>query len=93
VTSLAKPTKKKVTKSKSKTARKKPRKKSPLKTALFLCHCGSNIKTIIDIDLLKTHYEKQPNIVVNDDAHFCIEQGLNLIRDTIREIHRDCMVS
>jgi heterodisulfide reductase subunit A len=92
VTSLAKPTKKKVTKSKSKTARKKPRKKSPLKTALFLCHCGSNIKTIIDIDLLKTHYEKQPNIVVNDDAHFCIEQGLNLIRDTIRESKADRVV-
>ncbi|MFX1563379.1 MAG: FAD-dependent oxidoreductase [Promethearchaeota archaeon] len=67
----------------------KPRRKATVKTAprtaLFLCKCGTNIDSIIDIDALKKHYERRPNIVVVDDAHFCIEQGLNLIQDTIRK--------
>ncbi|MHA2426526.1 MAG: FAD-dependent oxidoreductase, partial [Candidatus Hermodarchaeia archaeon] len=81
---MAKP-KKKTTRKKSSTIRQKPKTKKPPKTALFLCHCGSNIETIIDIDLLKKHYAKQPNLVVIDDAHFCIEQGLNLIRETLEK--------
>ena len=77
--------KKKTAKKKPLTARKTPKPTKPPKTALFLCHCGSNIETIVDIDQLKNHYGKRSNLVVVDDAHFCVEQGLNLIRETIKE--------
>lgn len=39
----------------------------------------------MNVDSIIQHYKKQPNLVVVDDAHFCVEQGLNLIRDTIRK--------
>ncbi len=65
----------------------KPRLKTPakttLRTALFLCKCGTNIDSVIDIESLKKHYSKQPHLVVVDDAHFCVEQGLKLIQETI----------
>jgi heterodisulfide reductase subunit A len=79
-------------KSKGKLTRRKITAKSEPKIALFLCHCGSNIKSIIDIDVLSRHYKKQPNLVVVDDAHLCVEQGLNLIRDTIRKEKVDHVV-
>jgi heterodisulfide reductase subunit A len=55
------------------------------RTALFLCKCGTNIDSVIEIEVLKKHYSRRANLVVVDDAHFCVEQGLNLIRDTIRK--------
>ncbi len=87
VTNVVKSTKTKSTKRKPtpKTIRRRAATKALPKTALFLCHCGTNIDTIVNIDELKKYYEKKSNIVVIDDAHFCIEQGLNLIRDTVRE--------
>jgi heterodisulfide reductase subunit A len=56
----------------------------PHRTALFLCHCGTNIDSVIDFAVLRQRYEHRPNVVFVDEAHFCIEQGLNRIRDTIR---------
>jgi heterodisulfide reductase subunit A len=85
VTSVSKPTKRKKTKQKRRTSRPKSGKQSTTNRALFICHCGSNIESVIDIDQLKQHYETQPNLIVADDAHFCVEQGLNLIRDTIQD--------
>ncbi len=55
------------------------------RTALFLCQCGSNIDGIIDFATLKLRYEGLPNLLLVTDDHFCAEQGLNLIKDTIRE--------
>lgn len=88
---VAKP---KRTPSPSKTSQKrhKSKTKKPPRIALFLCHCGSNIKSIINIDQLKHYYEKQPNLIVIDDAHFCVEQGLNLIRETIQKEKIDRVV-
>jgi heterodisulfide reductase subunit A len=57
----------------------------PHRTALFLCHCGTNIDSVIDFAVLRQRYEHRPNVVFVDEAHFCIEQGLNRIRDTIRD--------
>ncbi|MFX1492269.1 MAG: FAD-dependent oxidoreductase, partial [Promethearchaeota archaeon] len=74
------------------TTRKKTRKQSAPHGALFICHCGSNIESVIDIDHLKQYYTSRPNLVVVDDAHFCVEQGLNLIRDTIRDNKIDHVV-
>ncbi len=90
VTSVSKSTKrKKITQN---TTRKKTRKQSAPHGALFICHCGSNIESVIDIDHLKQYYTSRPNLVVVDDAHFCVEQGLNLIRDTIRDNKIDHVV-
>ncbi|MFX1476202.1 MAG: FAD-dependent oxidoreductase [Promethearchaeota archaeon] len=55
------------------------------RTALFLCQCGSNIDGVINFDVLKLRYEGLSNLLLVTDNHFCAEQGLNLIRDTIRE--------
>ncbi len=85
MTAVAKPSKIKGKITKPKKTRRKLTQKSPSKTALFICHCGSNIASIINVDALINHYKKQPNLIVVDDAHFCVEQGLNLIRDTIRK--------
>lgn len=82
---VAKTSKTKAQKSQSKKIRRKPAPRSSDKTALFLCRCGSNIDSIVDIDALVEHYQKQPKLIVVEDAHFCVEQGLNQIRDTIRK--------
>ncbi|MFW9831608.1 MAG: FAD-dependent oxidoreductase, partial [Candidatus Thorarchaeota archaeon] len=89
---MAKVSKKTQTTGRTKKSSQKPPKSDINKTALFLCHCGTNIESIINIAQLKQHYEKQPNLIVRDDAHFCVEQGLNVIRDTIRENKIDNVV-
>ncbi len=65
--------------------KRKSKKKPKSKTALFLCHCGTNIGSVIDIEALKRHFKNRKDVVVIDDDHFCVEQGLNLIKDTIRD--------
>lgn len=89
---VTKSSKTKGKKTKPKSSRRKSSKKTSSKTALFLCHCGSNIASVVDVESLLKHYKKQPNLVVVDDAHLCIEQGLNLIRDTIKNEQVDHVV-
>ncbi len=85
MTIVAKSKKTKLKTPQSKSTRRKTKSKALPKTALFLCQCGSNIASIVNVEDLVQHYKKQSHLIVVDDAHFCVEQGLNLIRETIRK--------
>jgi heterodisulfide reductase subunit A len=59
--------------------REKPR------IGVYVCHCGTNIAGIVDVDSVVEFCSKLPNVVVSRGyKYLCSEPGQNLIRDDIR---------
>jgi len=56
-----------------------------MKIGLFICHCGFNIGSVINIQELKNWFESKKDLFVFDDLYLCSESGLNLIKDKIKE--------
>ena len=55
-----------------------------MKTGIFICHCGHNIKHTVDVAALSEYFRKYPQVVVSDDYPFlCSEPGQNMITDSI----------
>lgn len=57
-----------------------------MKTGIFICHCGHNIKHTVDVAALSEYFRKYPQVVVSDDYPFlCSEPGQNMITDSIEK--------
>lgn len=55
-----------------------------MKTGIFICHCGHNIKHTIDVRKLSQYFRKFPNVVVSEDYAFvCSEPGQDMISQSI----------
>jgi len=55
-----------------------------MKTGIFICHCGHNIKHTVDVKKLSEFFKKYPGVSVSEDYVFvCSEPGQDLIKDKI----------
>lgn len=56
------------------------------KIGVFICHCGENIASKVDIEELAKFAESLDNVVVSKTyKYICSEAGAKLIKDTIKE--------
>ena len=57
-----------------------------MKTGIFICHCGHNIKHTVDVKKLSEYFRKYPNVTVSQDYVFvCSEPGQDMIRESIEK--------
>ncbi len=57
-----------------------------MKTGIFICHCGHNIKHTVDVKKLSEYFKALPNVTVSKDYVFvCSEPGQDMIRDAIEQ--------
>ena len=55
---------------------------------VFICHCGMNIASVVDVESVVEAVENQPDVVMATDTMFtCSDTSLSNIKDMIRE-HR-----
>ena len=53
---------------------------------VFVCHCGTNIASTVDVRLVAEQLKKEPGVVVSTEYQYmCSEAGQNMIKDAIRE--------
>jgi heterodisulfide reductase subunit A len=58
----------------------------PVKTGIFICHCGHNIKHTVDVKKLRDYFGKFPNVTVSSDYPFvCSEPGQDMIQESIEK--------
>lgn len=52
---------------------------------VFICHCGSNIAGVVDVETLRNYAEKLPNVILAETSMFtCSEDFLNKIKEKIK---------
>ncbi len=57
-----------------------------MKTGIFICHCGHNIKHTIDVKKLSGYFRKHLGVTVSEDYPFvCSEPGQGLIQESIEK--------
>jgi heterodisulfide reductase subunit A len=57
-----------------------------MKTGIFICHCGHNIKHTVDVKKLSQYFRKYPNVTVSEDYPFvCSEPGQDMISESIKK--------
>ncbi len=55
-----------------------------MKTGIFICHCGHNIKHTVDVKKISQYFKGFPNVVVSEDYPFvCSEPGQDMIHESI----------
>lgn len=61
-----------------------------MKTGIFICHCGHNIKHTVDVKRLSQYFKKLPNVTVSEDYPFvCSEPGQDMISESIEKYGLD----
>jgi heterodisulfide reductase subunit A len=56
------------------------------KVGVYVCHCGSNIANVVDVEDVATWAGEQPNVVVSREYKFmCSSLGQELIEEDIKE--------
>jgi len=57
-----------------------------MKTGIFICHCGHNIKHTVDVKGLSEYFKKYPHVTVSEDYPFvCSEPGQDMITESIEK--------
>ncbi len=57
-----------------------------MKTGIFICHCGHNIKHTVDVKRLSEYFKKYPQVTVSEDYPFvCSEPGQDMITESIEK--------
>jgi heterodisulfide reductase subunit A2 len=57
-----------------------------MKTGIFICHCGHNIKHTIDVKKVSEFFRKFPGVTVSEDYPFvCSEPGQDMISENIEK--------
>lgn len=60
---------------------------------VFICHCGTNIAGVINIEELVKYASKLPGVVVAKDYRFmCSDPGQNMIKEAIRDLNLNRVV-
>ncbi|MBD3186199.1 FAD-dependent oxidoreductase, partial [Candidatus Bathyarchaeota archaeon] len=65
------------------------------KVGVFICHCGFNIGSVIDIEQVKAHFSKESthrNVEIFDHEYFCSDAGLAELKEIARERDIERMV-
>jgi len=53
---------------------------------VFICHCGENIASKVDVEQLRKYAENLDNVVVSKThKYICSEGGANEIKETIKK--------
>ncbi len=56
------------------------------KTGIFVCHCGSNIASTVDVKKVVDELKKEQGVVFGTDYEYmCSENGQNLIKNAVRD--------
>lgn len=63
-----------------------------MKIGVFICHCGTNIASVIDIEKVMKELNDSPEVMVFDDSYICSTAGLNKIKEKIEEFNLDRIV-
>jgi heterodisulfide reductase subunit A2 len=57
-----------------------------MKTGIFICHCGHNIKHTVDVKGLADHFKKTLGVTISEDYPFvCSEPGQDMIKESIEK--------
>ncbi|MGB2826158.1 MAG: FAD-dependent oxidoreductase, partial [Thermoplasmata archaeon] len=71
----------------TRTEKEKPR------IGVFICHCGSNIGGFVDVKAVTEYASTLPDVAyATDNLYTCAEDGLNNIKDSIKEHNLDRVV-
>ena len=66
---------------------------SDKKIGVFICHCGSNIAGVVDIEKVKEALGALPNVIIIDDYKYvCSKPGQQLLKDHIKYSRLDGVV-
>jgi heterodisulfide reductase subunit A len=64
-----------------------------MKTGIFICHCGHNIKHTVDVKKVSQYFKMFPNVIVSEDYPFvCSEPGQDLIEESIKKHNLDHVI-
>jgi heterodisulfide reductase subunit A len=56
------------------------------KIGVFVCHCGHNIASVVDVDKVVEEIKNQPNVVAAEHYMFmCSKAGIELVKNSIKE--------
>lgn len=71
----------------------KPTNKGSLKIGVYICHCGTNIAGMVDVDAVTNYATTLDNVLVaRHYAYMCSDPGQALIKDDIRNEGLDRVV-
>lgn len=60
----------------------------PPRVGVFVCHCGSNIASVVDVEAVVAHARTLPGVVLaENNVYTCADDSQNKMKDTIRQ-HR-----
>ena len=60
---------------------------------VFICHCGINISSTVDIEELRRFSSELDDVVVSKDyIYLCSDAGAKLIKDSVKEYNLDTIV-
>jgi heterodisulfide reductase subunit A len=71
----------------------KPTNRGSPKIGVYICHCGTNIAAMVDVEAVTNHAAKLENVAVaRHYAYMCSDPGQALIKDDIRNEGLDRIV-
>ncbi len=63
------------------------------KIGVFICHCGTNIAGVVDVERVAEEIRKYPEVVLATDyKYMCSDPGQNLIKEAVAEHNLDGVV-
>ena len=64
-----------------------------MRTGIFICHCGHNIKHTVDVKKLSDYFKKYLSVAVAEDYPFvCSEPGQDMIKESIEKYGLDRVI-
>ncbi len=64
-----------------------------MKTGIFICHCGHNIKHTVDVKKVSQFFKVFPSVIVSEDYPFvCSEPGQDMIHESIEKYGLDRVI-
>ena len=72
---------------------KTPKKTKDKRIGLFVCHCGVNIASVVDVEKVAEALKAYPGVSFSTDyVYMCSDPGQQMIIDTIKEKHLDGII-
>ena len=66
---------------------------SEKKIGVFICHCGSNIAGVVDIEKVMNAIRELPNVeVIEDYKYVCSKPGQQILKDYVKNRRLDRVV-
>ena len=57
-----------------------------IRIGVYICHCGINIASTVDVDRVRDSISQLPNVIVSRDfKYMCSDPGQELVRRDIKE--------